>query len=1261
MRRSLALSLLLGLSLADGALAVSEPRLVADLGTELPLGAGSSPHGFSSLDRHVVFAARPDDHADRFYRSDGTATGTGLLAAPCAPLEGGWISLLYAGTSRAFYGVGCDGNDTALWTSDGKAAGTIPLLPAGAYQYASPFYPAPCWVEAEGQTYFFQGGNYAAPLELWKTDGTPTGTVRLAVLTDQNGATGALARMGNGELLLLVWEHFASLAVWRSDGTVAGTAVATAVDLGGPSFSVRSFAATEDAIYFMVEAGAPYVKQLWSSNGTSTATHRLASFDTGIWDGMVEHEGAVYFAAAAEGGDGIWRSDGTPATTRRIAALDGRDISPASFAFLGNRIYWLGFAADWSAGSLYGAPIVGGDPEELLQSCAGGFCSPLYENLWLHTVGDSLVFARRQSGAAEVWRSGGVAGDTARLAPLCDAADCGYGGYGSVVLGDRLFFVHRGPGGAAEELWISDGTTGGTLRLAGPQTVIPLGAPSDRSPIAGLSDASGWLFAAGDREHGIELWRAEAVPDSGARVADLRLDRPSLEGLEPIGTVDSTLVFAVVETDFTRTLYRHEHGDAGVEPFLTVPVRRGRYGSRNPPPSLRPTGDAWYFFESDFDGDQGSEEFAQQVWRYDPRSGESQALFAAPTETGIGALAHDLYPSGTGYVLLGSRDSELSASIYLLQPETGALSRLADFASSRVESVGRSGGTWFLIENSNRLVAFDLERRTRTILAEFPGAGLYAGKALPFGLIFGVEWSPAAGAGARALWQSDGSAAGTRELGQWPRPADGCTAIELPDRSAVSPALFAVQTSCDGSSELWISDGSAARTRRLRIFADDVPLVGSGGVSYRGEDYFLTRALVVSSGYPVHSIWKTDGTPQGTVPVVALPAASDLGFPLSLRGVAGAGGIYFPWLDAEHGFELWRTDGTAAGTGLWADLEPGLPSSSQFQLWPLGDQVLFTAWTRASGTELWQVDGGVESPQLVADLYPGPESSSPWVFAVADDRVHLLADDGLVGREIWEVGEPSVAPCVPTPTTLCLLDGRFRARAVWRDFGGKMGEAGVLPLTGDSGYFWFFAPGNPEVLLKAVDACGLPGFENFWAYTTGLTNVEVELEIVDTISGERRRIGTALGEAFGPLFDSGSFAVCDGAGAVPSPRPAAASTAETTVLPLLGGRFTATAAWETRDGRSGEGWAVAISGDAGYFWFFAPSIVEVLVKMVDACGYPGFDNFWVFAGGLTDVAVRLTVHDSWSGATVSHLNVQGVAFSPLLETGALQVCDAAPP
>ena len=64
--------------------------------------------------------------------------------------------------------------------------------------------------------------------------------------------------------------------------------------------------------------------------------------------------------------------------------------------------------------------------------------------------------------------------------------------------------------------------------------------------------------------------------------------------------------------------------------------------------------------------------------------------------------------------------------------------------------------------------------------------------------------------------------------------------------------------------------------------------------------------------------------------------------------------------------------------------------------------------------------------------------------------------------------------------------------------------------------------------------------------------------------------------------------------------------------------------------------------------------------MVDACGYPGFDNFWVFAGGLTDVEVQLTIRDTWSGRIVSHHNPRGAPFTPLLETGALRVCGVDP-
>ncbi len=59
----------------------------------------------------------------------------------------------------------------------------------------------------------------------------------------------------------------------------------------------------------------------------------------------------------------------------------------------------------------------------------------------------------------------------------------------------------------------------------------------------------------------------------------------------------------------------------------------------------------------------------------------------------------------------------------------------------------------------------------------------------------------------------------------------------------------------------------------------------------------------------------------------------------------------------------------------------------------------------------------------------------------------------------------------------------------------------------------------------------------------------------------------------------------------------------------------------------GSGRATALSADAGYFTFFEEGNVEVLVKVHDACIAP-FERFWVFAAGLTDVEVTLTVADT---------------------------------
>jgi hypothetical protein len=112
-----------------------------------------------------------------------------------------------------------------------------------------------------------------------------------------------------------------------------------------------------------------------------------------------------------------------------------------------------------------------------------------------------------------------------------------------------------------------------------------------------------------------------------------------------------------------------------------------------------------------------------------------------------------------------------------------------------------------------------------------------------------------------------------------------------------------------------------------------------------------------------------------------------------------------------------------------------------------------------------------------------------------------------------------------------------------------------------------------------------------------------------------------------------------------------------TSLCLANHRFKVEATWRTGDGHTGAGQAVALTGDTGYFWFFDASNVEAVVKVLDACTFN--QKFWVFAGGLTDVQVDLTVTDTASGAVRTWRNPQGTAFQPIQDTGAFATCGTA--
>src|SRR5689334_20012498 len=101
-----------------------------------------------------------------------------------------------------------------------------------------------------------------------------------------------------------------------------------------------------------------------------------------------------------------------------------------------------------------------------------------------------------------------------------------------------------------------------------------------------------------------------------------------------------------------------------------------------------------------------------------------------------------------------------------------------------------------------------------------------------------------------------------------------------------------------------------------------------------------------------------------------------------LRGLAsGPDGVsYFSASDPAHGTELWRSDGTPAGTWRVTDVCAGRCSSNPSSVRIFQGEIFFSADDGFSGSELWTTDGTPGNERRVRDLCPGPCGSSPSFF-----------------------------------------------------------------------------------------------------------------------------------------------------------------------------------------------------------------------------------------------------------------------------------------
>ena len=179
----------------------------------------------------------------------------------------------------------------------------------------------------------------------------------------------------------------------------------------------------------------------------------------------------------------------------------------------------------------------------------------------------------------------------------------------------------------------------------------------------------------------------------------------------------------------------------------------------------------------------------------------------------------------------------------------------------------------------------------------------------------------------------------------------------------------------------------------------------------------------------------------------------------------------------------------------------------------------------ASGGDLWFTEElGNKIGRITTDgtmtEFPLPTTGSlPTQIVATNDGTLWFVENTGIGRFT-----PFQAPaCQPDTHTLCLNGGRFAVSASFAVAPeGPSTPAAAVPLTADSGYFWFFSPSNVEVVAKVLAGCVVNG--NYWFFAGGLTNVRVDLLATDTVLGTSKTYSNPIGTPFQPIQDTAAFA-----------------------------------------------------------------------------------------------------------------------------------------